>query len=66
MLLSLRRSPCQPWHARIVDRDARVYDFDSPIELARILCNPTIAAALAQYEPPASAIGTAPTCIARR
>lgn len=40
MLLSLWRGGDQPWHARLVDTEARVHDFDSPFELARHLFAP--------------------------
>ena len=42
MLLSLWCSARGPWHARLVDGDARVHDFDSPFELARHLCAPPV------------------------
>jgi len=37
MLLSLWRQPGAAWHARLVDSDARMREFDSPFELARYL-----------------------------
>ncbi|MEO8125036.1 MAG: hypothetical protein ABI633_13395 [Burkholderiales bacterium] len=37
MLLSLWRRDSN-WHARLVDADASVREFDSPFELARYLC----------------------------
>jgi hypothetical protein len=40
MLLSLWSDAGTPWHARIVDSEARVHEFDSPFELARYLCVP--------------------------
>ena len=40
LLLSLWSRAGEPWHARIVDTEARVHDFDSPFELARHLYAP--------------------------
>lgn len=40
MLLSLWRGADRSWHARLVDSEARVHDFDSPFELARHLYAP--------------------------
>lgn len=40
MLLSLWRGSDRSWHARLVDTDARVHEFDSPFELARHLYAP--------------------------
>lgn len=37
MLLSLSAATGTEWHARLVDADATVHDFDSPFELARFL-----------------------------
>lgn len=37
MLLSLWHQPGTAWHARLVDSDAQLRDFDSPFELARYL-----------------------------
>ncbi len=42
LLLSLWSRAGEPWHARIVDTEARVHDFDSPFELARYLCAPVV------------------------
>lgn len=38
MLLSLWRQDAH-WHARLVDADASVREFDNPFELARYLCS---------------------------
>lgn len=40
LLLSLWRGADLSWHARLVDSEARVHDFDSPFELARHLYAP--------------------------
>jgi|APTNR8051073442_1049403.scaffolds.fasta_scaffold21627_2 hypothetical protein len=40
MLLSLWCDPGRRWHARLVDGQARVHEFDSPFELARFLGTP--------------------------
>lgn len=37
MLLSLWSAPGAGWHARLVEADAQVHDFDSPLQLARFL-----------------------------
>lgn len=37
MLLSLWSPPGSRWHARLVEADAHVHEFDSPFELARFL-----------------------------
>lgn len=37
MLLSVSAPPGAAWHARLIETDARVHDFDSPFELARFL-----------------------------
>lgn len=37
MLLSLWRQDDTHWHARLVDADASVREFDNPFELARYL-----------------------------
>lgn len=42
LLLSLWSRAGEPWHARIVDTEACVHDFDSPFELARYLCAPAV------------------------
>jgi hypothetical protein len=39
MLLCLWVAPGRPWHARLVATDARVFEFDSPFELARFLAH---------------------------
>jgi hypothetical protein len=40
MLLSLWQQDGTRWHARLIDADASVHDFDSPFELARNLSAP--------------------------
>jgi len=37
MLLTLWAPPAARWHARLVETDAQVHEFESPFELARFL-----------------------------
>lgn len=42
MLLSLWAPPGAAWHARLIEADQRVHEFDSPFELARFLAHATV------------------------
>lgn len=55
MLLSLWAPPAARWHARLVEADAHVHEFESPFELARFLAQPASAPPQSTLPTPAPA-----------
>jgi hypothetical protein len=57
MLLSLWAPPAARWHARLVDTEARIHEFDNPFELARFVARASSARKVAATDAGAPAPG---------